>query len=52
MSNSWFGLWDYDNLIENKSKQIIKFNSQSIKCWRIKLKINKLKKNLKKKKLS
>jgi len=27
-----------DNLIESKLKQIMKFNSQSIQCWKIKLK--------------
>jgi hypothetical protein len=33
---------DYDNLIERKTKQVIKFNSQSTKCWKMKLKkINK-----------
>jgi hypothetical protein len=38
-------VWDYDNLIENKSKQIMKINIKSIKYWRIKLK-NKNKKDL------
>jgi hypothetical protein len=38
MSNLWLGLWDYDNLIENKPKQIIKPNFQWTQCWRIKLK--------------
>jgi hypothetical protein len=32
---------DYDNPIERKTKQVIKFNSQSTKCWRMKLKKNK-----------
>ena len=31
-------LWDWDNLIENKLKQIIKFNSQSSMYWKVKLK--------------
>jgi hypothetical protein len=53
MSNSWHALWDYDNTTENKSKQIIKFNSQSTKCWRIKLKKKELsKKGPKKNELS
>jgi hypothetical protein len=35
---------DYDNPIEKKTKQVIKFNSQSTKRWRMKLKKNQLKK--------
>jgi hypothetical protein len=29
------GLWDCNNSIESKLKQIIKFNSQSIQCWKM-----------------
>jgi len=31
-------LWDWDNLIENKLKQIMKSNSQSSRYWKMKLK--------------
>ena len=45
MSNPWLGLKDYDNSMKNKSKQIIKPNSQSTQCERMKLrKKNQLKK--------
>jgi hypothetical protein len=37
-------VWNYDNLIESILKQIIKTNSKSTKCWRMKLK-KKYKKN-------
>jgi arylamine N-acetyltransferase len=30
--------WDHDNPIQNKSKQIMKFNFQSAQHWRMKLK--------------
>jgi hypothetical protein len=33
MSILWLGLWDYDDLVKNKSKQIIKPNFQSTQCW-------------------
>jgi hypothetical protein len=42
--NSWPESWDKNNLIKRKSKQIIKFNSQSTQYWRIKFKIKKTKK--------
>jgi len=35
--NSWPESWDINNFIEEKLKQIMKSNSQSIQCWRIKL---------------
>jgi hypothetical protein len=42
-------LWDWDNLIENKLKQIMKSNSQSSMYWKVKLKKNiQLKKRYKK----
>ena len=34
--NSWLGSWDCDNLIEKNIKTIIKFNSQSTQCWKMK----------------
>jgi hypothetical protein len=32
LSNPWPKLWDEDNLIESKPKQIMKINSQSTQC--------------------
>jgi len=37
-SNIKIFVWDYDNIIGSKPKQVIKTNSKSIKCWRMKLK--------------
>ena len=48
ISNLWPELWDYNNPIENKLKQIIKSNSQSTQYWRIKLKKKSIKKEPKK----
>jgi hypothetical protein len=39
-------LWDWDNLIENKLKQIMKFNSQSSMYWKVKLKKYSIKKKI------
>ena len=33
LPNSWLGSWDHYNLIERKSKQIMKSNSQSTQNW-------------------
>jgi isochorismate hydrolase len=36
--NPQLNSWNYDNFIKSKSKQIMKFNSQSIQRWMMKLK--------------
>jgi len=38
------GLWNWNNLIKSKSKQIMKLNFQLIQCWMIKLKKKSIKK--------
>jgi hypothetical protein len=38
MSILWLELWDYDDLVKNKSKQIIKPNFQLTQYWKMKLK--------------
>jgi hypothetical protein len=48
MLSPWPRSWDYDNPIENKSKQIIKLNLESTQCWRRKLKKKSIKKRPKK----
>jgi len=37
-SNTEIFIWNCNNLIESKLKQIVKTNLKSTKCWRIKLK--------------
>jgi len=36
--------WDHNNLIESKQKKIMKLNSQSTQCWKMKLRKKVIKK--------
>jgi hypothetical protein len=47
--NTWLGSWDSDNLVESKSKQIMKLNSQSTQTLKDEIeKNNQLQKKIKK----
>jgi len=47
LSNSRLESRDQDNPIEQKSRQIMKLNSQLTQCWKMQLKKNQLKKQKK-----